>query len=110
MSGADRGHDTRKPTPYVFEVADEESISCTVVDAVASVSGRTVSPFHGGSTGEDDGTEPLDPLHEVIDPDALEALCRPRDDDPREATTVTFAYCGCEVTVESTGRVTVTGN
>lgn len=88
-------------TPYVSELPSGKPVSLAVVEAVASVSGR--SPLlEGTADGADEG--PLDPLYEVIDPDALDALCLP--DDAR--TTISFTYCGYDVTVESTGRITVT--
>jgi len=62
----------------------EETLSVTVVTAVAEATGQ--SPLE------------MDPLWESIDPDALASLL---DDTARSASspTVTFTYCGCRVTV-----------
>jgi len=46
----------------------------------------------------------LPPLYDVVDPDALEALCDRDDEGPR----VEFAYAGCGVTVRGDGSVRVT--
>lgn len=53
---------------------------------------------------DDKGVDPrdLDPLHEVIDPDALNALF---SDDDHTVRKVVFRYQGYDVTVESDGRV-----
>ncbi|SEW14210.1 HalOD1 output domain-containing protein [Natrinema salifodinae] len=57
-----------------------------------------------------DGIDPLDvspPLHDVIDPSALDALFEPTQAGHRPGGTVTFAYRGHWVRVESDGRVTL---
>ncbi|KMT45861.1 hypothetical protein EL22_26405 [Halostagnicola sp. A56] len=47
-----------------------------------------------------------EPLHDVIDPEALDALFAPRSHGgPRPGGTVTFTYCGYDVTVETDGTV-----
>ena len=48
------------------------------------------------------------PLHEVIDPDSLDALFANRvDGAPRASGTVSFTYCGYAVTVDGDGSVTL---
>lgn len=64
--------------------------STAVVEAVASAKG----------VDEVD----LPPLNDAVDPDALNALFKPRD-DPEGL--VTFTYADCEVTVFSNDRVDV---
>jgi hypothetical protein len=57
-----------------------------------------------------EGVDPTDlepPLHEVVDPDALDALFRPRDDASEHATTVEFTYRGHRVRVHGPGTVDV---
>lgn len=57
------------------------------------------------------GADPaaLDPLYEVVDPDALDALFEPRRLHPdRSDPRVSFAYCGCDVVVSADGGVRVT--
>lgn len=56
------------------------------------------------------GTDPmdLDPLFDVIDPDALDALYRGNGPGrARPPERVVFTYCGCEVVVVEDGSVTV---
>lgn len=83
---------------YRYRVAPDQSVSEAVVAAVATATGRR--PFH--STGTDDA-EPLDPLYDVLDPDALDVLFRPGGERGR----VSFTYCGREVSVEGRDAVTV---
>ena len=55
------------------------------------------------TTGQD--VDALPPLHDAVDPDALESLFSPlADETPRGPGTVTFAYAGCEVTVRVNGE------
>lgn len=105
MSETDEEGQMTESTPHISYVADGQPIGLAVIEAVAAVSGR--SPLYEGPTNEGVGNNPLDPLGEVIDPEALEAICLPKDDDRQTAKKVTFAYCGYEVAVESTGQITV---
>ena len=51
----------------------------------------------------------LEPLYEVVEPDALERLFAPRPDgSPRTTGRVIFEMAGCEVTVRSDGKVRAT--
>lgn len=48
------------------------------------------------------------PLHDVVDPQALDDLFTPRKNGkPRGTGRVTFEYCGYEITVESDGSVSI---
>ena len=85
-----------------YQAETNELLSEAVVRAVAEVSDRD-----SGGTNPDDGAEPLEPLYETIDPDALDALFRHADGERRSGA-VEFAYSGYEVTVCSAGLVTVT--
>ncbi|MXR41538.1 hypothetical protein GRX01_09330 [Halobaculum sp. WSA2] len=63
------------------------------------------------SVAEATDTDPLrlPPLHDVVDPDALDRLF-PRDlglDTPAMDSHVTFRYHGCDVTVHANGGTTV---
>ncbi len=70
------------------------SVSITVVETVSAV------------LEESPGT--VEPLYDVVDPDALDDLFRPKaDGTPRVRGAVTFTLDGCEVTVEGTGDVLV---
>lgn len=54
-------------------------------------------------------TEPTEldqPLHEAIDPDALDSLFSPkRDSTARRGGEIQFMYCGCSVIVTPNGDV-----
>lgn len=48
------------------------------------------------------------PLHDVVDPQALDELFTPKaDGSPRGPGHVSFTFCGYEITVESDGSVTL---
>ena len=50
----------------------------------------------------------IEPLYEVIDPDALDALVRSNGDEPvGEGTTVSFEFTGQSVAVHGGGSVVV---
>lgn len=69
--------------------------SATVVTAVAAVAGCK----------QDD----LDPLYDVLDPDALDSLFQPTDDrDHPDDVEVSFTYEGFVVSVRSYGVVEIT--
>ncbi|MWV39109.1 HalOD1 output domain-containing protein [Natrialba sp. INN-245] len=72
--------------------------SRAVVEAVAEAEG--VSP---------DELQPpeYEPLHAVVDPDALDSLCANR---PTTDCNVSFRFCGYEVTVGEDGTVALTAN
>lgn len=98
-STSDAGDGWRTEDTYYYRAAGDQPLSEAVVQAVAAFSDRS-------SVGAD-SDEALDPLYDTIDPDALDALFRDAGDDSRTGA-VEFAYSGCEVTVDSTGLVTVT--
>ena len=60
---------------------------------------------------ESDGRpmEELDPLYDVIDPEALETLFAPKaSGSPRPVGKVSFRYMGYRVTVSSNGAIELT--
>ena len=80
------------------ERSDEEtSLSYEVIRAVA----------------EREGVDPIDieppeyePLYDVLNPEALDALFAPRESGtPRGAGRIEFTYCGYDVVVDSDGTV-----
>ena len=74
--------------------AESESLVQTVLTAVAEQ--------------EDTTPTALDPLYDVIDPDALNRLFAPTNaGQARARGRVVFSYCGYEVTVFSDGSVCV---
>lgn len=49
-----------------------------------------------------------EPLHDVVDPQALDALFAPkRNGTPRVGGRVSFEFCGYEVTVHEDGSITL---
>lgn len=49
-----------------------------------------------------------EPLHDVVDPTALDALFAPRPEGtPRRGGRVEFTFCGYDVTVESDGTISI---
>ena len=97
-------HDTSPLEPVTTEDGDAYrathdfakpgSLGLTVVEAVSAVI--------------DESPAAIEPLYDVVDPEALDALFRPRSDDtPPLRGAVTFEFGGCEVTVEGTGTVVV---
>lgn len=56
------------------------------------------------------GVDPLDvePLHSVVDPDALDRMFQPRVGAPPSSLEVTFELDGCAVEVRADGEVAVT--
>jgi hypothetical protein len=69
---------------------DWDSPSAAVVEMVTSV--------------RDVPTASLPPLYDVVDPEALDALCSPRGPVDRTVS-VTFGYAGFAVAVHADGRV-----
>lgn len=79
----------------LYEYGGSETPSEAVVNAVAALSERPVTPF------ESDGRErALPPLYEAIDPDALDSLFDGGEDGSADRA-VTFRYSEYRVTVES---------
>lgn len=70
-------------------------LSCAVVEAVADASATEATQ--------------LPPLHDVVDPDALDALFQPRHtgDEPRDSGLVSFEYAGHRVRVGGNGDISV---
>lgn len=74
--------------------AAEETVTATIVKAVAEETGR--DPFE------------LPPLYETVDTDALNQLANQSSADHDSDLTVTFAVAGCMVQVTGAGEVRVT--
>lgn len=77
------------------ELADVSTPSTAVVEAVAAASGRAAVP-------SPDSTDPLPPLFDAIDPDALDTLVASAGTD----VTVSFQYAGYAVVIEN-GTISV---
>jgi len=65
-----------------------------VVDTIETVADLT-----------DQRVDEIDPLHSVLDPDALEMILEPTRQ--AEEIRVSFEYEGCQVTVSNTGELVV---
>lgn len=75
------------------EGSTDESLSVAVADAIATFTNVDVID--------------LEPLHYVVDTDALDRLFEPREDARRVDGSVTFSYQGCLVTVSADGEIRV---
>jgi len=92
---------------FTYHISAAESASEAVVAAVAAVSNDQPSSDSDGP-GETMAELALDPLYSVVDPDALDAIFRPRRTDGSGAVDeVSFPYHGHDVTVHGEGRVDV---
>lgn len=76
-----------------YDRLDDESLSVTVAEAVATVVGTDVTE--------------LEPLHYAINTDALERLFEPRANGLRSGGSVSFEYCDCIVSVTAEGEISV---
>ncbi|EMA36076.1 HalOD1 output domain-containing protein [Natronobacterium lacisalsi] len=73
--------------------------SQAVVEAVAAAE---------GISSEELRPPEYEPLHAVVDPDALDSLFASHaDGQPRPGGAVTFEFCGYEVTVDERGAVSL---
>lgn len=77
---------------YTNYAGDAAPPSSVVPTALAEITGR--------------GVEELQPLQEVVDPDALDALFGWRAGD-REDVEISFTYAGHDVTVSGSGVVVI---
>ncbi|SFS78718.1 HalOD1 output domain-containing protein [Halostagnicola kamekurae] len=85
------------------------------VDRSNERTGQSLSFEIIAAIAEKEGVEPTaieppeyEPLYEVLNPEALDALFAPREDGtPRSKGRVEFPYCGYRVTVSSDGEITV---
>lgn len=76
------------------QIEDSDGVAETIVSAISAIT-------------DTDPVE-MDPIHEVVDVDALEDLFGPTaGGTPRSGGIVSFSYAGCAVTVEGTDRVKV---
>ncbi|MFC7213305.1 HalOD1 output domain-containing protein [Saliphagus sp. GCM10025334] len=90
------GYDPETDTYTVsYDWASDELPSEAVVEAVAAATGST--------------SESIPPLYEVVDPEALDQLFVPTSQGTSLRTgVVEFQFHGCDVTISTCGRTTVT--
>lgn len=76
------------------QIRENESATTAVIRAVSAMTGRTHSS--------------LQPLNEVIDPDALDLLFESRANDvPQSGERLTFTYSSCRITIDNGGLLTI---
>lgn len=108
--------DAAVDTPESIGSVDDESTDATGGEWSETAGREPIRSSDGESTGaavvravaDAKGVDPLDldPLYDVIDGDALDAMFAERDgSDPLE---LRFTMAGCEVVVQGAGEVTVT--
>lgn len=92
-------------------VPDMEAMTETASDEVRNVcrSGE-VSETVVTAVAEAKGVDPLDlnPLYNVVDPDALNSMFRPTVGSPPSSMELQFSMAGCQVVVHGDGEVVVT--
>ena len=90
-------YQTQQFQPYEFnhEFGGSAKLTTTLVHALSDVAGVDV-------------TDAEFTLSDYVDPEALDNLFKPKDDDsPRLGGHLSFTAWGCQVTVYSDGRITV---
>lgn len=88
-----------------YDVASHETLSEAVVRAVSNVTGAAPIPDVAPDTETD---QVLEPLHAVIDPDALDSVFTNAPSRTTQPTArVTFCYHGHAVTVSGMDRISV---
>ena len=86
------GHDSDTETYHVqFDASRAGGASHAVVTALAAVTGK--------------GLTEIEPLYDVVDPDALDALFQHGSGDSKSGMAVSFELDSSDVTVYSTGEV-----
>lgn len=78
----------------ITNVCRDGNVSMTVIETVAEAKGVD--------------TLDLEPLYDVVDPDALDAFVRPSGASTPATTEVSFSMDGCDVVVQGDGEVVVT--
>lgn len=86
--------------PFEYSFDEDESVVEAVVRAVEAATDASLLPGPSESVAADGGHESVQPLHDVVDPDALARLSSADAE-------VTFPYAGCTVTVAGTDAVLV---
>ena len=102
MTHEETGTEQRNPGTDACAEGAGRSPSQAVIQAVAAASGR--SPVRDD---DQDRKEPLEPLYDTVDPDALDALFASTSCGSPVPGRVEFVYCGYRVSVDGTGRVEV---
>lgn len=88
----------------ILLVHDEGTMTRQSANDTQTLSENVISEV--ASREDVDRTE-LTPLHDVLDPDALDQLFHPTNSSMRMDGSVTFLYHGYEVTAYATGYITI---
>lgn len=78
---------------HVYVLRTDETCAESVIKAVSRLAGEDA--------------EAMDPLFDVVDPDALNTLCDGDPSDERAPRRVSFRFNGCDVVVYGDGRTVV---
>lgn len=93
--------ETQTNTEFTCDLAEGESVTRTVIDAVADLSEVPPVPNYRNR----DDTDSLDPLYTAIDPEALDSLFS--GENVPDAVRLEFTYQGYEITVRGDGFLSV---
>ncbi|WP_222920140.1 HalOD1 output domain-containing protein [Natrinema sp. SYSU A 869] len=77
-----------------YDVTGSQQVTAQIVEAVAAQ--KEVDPLD------------LQPLYEIVDPEALEALFAPTSAGTERDGRIEFTYAGCRVTLAAAGERTIT--
>lgn len=77
--------------PLIYQRSATETASEGVLEAVSTALDRPIVP--------DGGADPLPPLFDAIDPEAIDKLFDASSDRPEP--TLSFTYCDCRVTIDA---------
>lgn len=87
---------------FTYELADGESVTHGVIEAIERVSGSTTVPGSGNGA---ESRETQEPLYTAVDPEALETLFAAGK--PQPDGEVQFRYHGYRIVVRGDGRISV---
>jgi hypothetical protein len=87
---------------YTYHATEDQTLSEAVIHAVGDFTGQEMAVM-----GKDQSHGRLNVLYENINPDALNSLFQTEERQSSITGRVEFSYCGCNVTVHSTGLISV---
>lgn len=91
-----QSHQSIDTGEHRYEVAPDESPTEAVITAMVEATGRPATPPE--TVDSEPSSDPLPPLFETINPEALDTLVAPKGGQGN--CLVTFTYGGCTVSVE----------
>lgn len=97
--------DSAESEVLAYEIEPDEPLCNAVVTAVGEATDRKIV---GDGVADNWGTgEALDPLYDVVDPDALESLFASEKPRREGDVSVSFSYHDCRVIVHSYGIIRI---